>query len=244
MKPSFPMVDLANTQRFYIGGAWVEPATSALTAAEETYPRFALAAKDDMLSAIASARRAYDEGPWPRMRAAERAEFLRQIAAGIRDQQTLMAQLWSIDAGSVLTCAHEAIRGAAAVYESFADLADAFPSEEPALVTHGHGTRVSLARQPAGVVGAIILPRSPVLLTSVKLASALLSGSTVVMNAAPECPATINLLAEIVDSIMFPPGVLNMLTAERAVAEVLVNDPRIDQLEIANQKVVRFSGAS
>ena len=178
------------------------------------------------------------------MHASERAEFLRQIAAGIREREQLMAKIWSVEAGNVFTCAIDAIRSAAAAYESFADMSDAFPMEHPALTTCGKGTRVSLAREPVGVVGAIILAKSPVLLTSIKLAAAMLTGCTVILSAAPECAGTMNVMAEIVDDIAFPPGVINVLNADHDVSELLVNDRRVDKLEIANQKVVRLSGVA
>src|SRR5215218_8912858 len=40
--------------------------------------------EDDVAAAVAAARRAFDDGPWPRMKAVERAAVLRRIAAGIR----------------------------------------------------------------------------------------------------------------------------------------------------------------
>lgn len=248
MKSLRAVVHLPNAGRFYIDGAWVEPSTDATTkivsGAEEHFMRFALAAESDMLSAIAAARRAHDEGPWRDMLANERAEFLREIADGIREREELLAEIWSIEVGSVFTCSRELVRSVAAVYESFAEMADAYPLGEPALLSREKGVRLSLAREPVGVVGAIILPKSPVLLTSIKLASAMLSGCSVILSAAPECPGTLNVMAEIVDAIAFPEGVLNVVTADRSVAELLVNDRRVDRLEIANQKVVRFSGAA
>ena len=41
--------------------------------------------EEDVAAAVAAARRAFDEGPWPRMSATERAAVLRLIAQGIRD---------------------------------------------------------------------------------------------------------------------------------------------------------------
>ena len=63
-----------------------------------------------------------------------------------------------------------------------------------------------------------------------KLAPALLAGCTVVAKMSPEAPAAGYLLAEVVDEIGLPAGVVNVLTADREVSELLVRDPRVDKI--------------
>src|SRR5690606_7634971 len=53
---------------------------------------------------------------------------------------------------------------------------------------------------------------------------------TVVLKSSPEAPGEAYVLAEIAESIGLPPGVLNVLTADREVSELLVRDPRIDKI--------------
>src|SRR5260221_14161373 len=64
--------------RFYIGGQWVAPAGSATLDVvsphtEEVVGRVPDGTPADMDRAVAAARDAFDNGPWPRMAPADRA---------------------------------------------------------------------------------------------------------------------------------------------------------------------------
>ena len=79
---------LRHPDRFFVGGEWVEPTSTATidvldSGTEELFFTVAEAREGDMDRAIAAARQAFDSGPWPRMSHAERAEYLRRLAAGI-----------------------------------------------------------------------------------------------------------------------------------------------------------------
>ena len=72
-----------HADRFFIGGEWVAPSSDAAfdvidSGTEELYYRIANAAPDDMARAVAAARHAFDEGPWPRLTHLERAEYRTQ----------------------------------------------------------------------------------------------------------------------------------------------------------------------
>src|SRR4051794_37793843 len=73
---------------FFIGGKWVEPSTSAKLSitspvTEAEIFTFAEAVEDDIDRAVAAARAAFDDGPWPTLSAAERAEALRSVARAL-----------------------------------------------------------------------------------------------------------------------------------------------------------------
>jgi aldehyde dehydrogenase (NAD+) len=87
-----------------------------------------------------------------------------------------------------------------------------------------------LVREPVGVVGAIIPWNGPIGLIAYKVAPALLAGCTIVLKCSPEAPGDAYVVAEIAESIGLPPGVLNVVTADREVSELLVRDPRIDKI--------------
>src|SRR5438046_1560960 len=68
----------ANVDRFFIGGKWVEPSGDETTdvlnpSTEEVIATAAVPTREDAKRAIAAARTAFDEGPWPQMPVAERA---------------------------------------------------------------------------------------------------------------------------------------------------------------------------
>ena len=70
----------------------------------------------------------------------------------------------------------------------------------------------------------------PSALIANKVAPALLAGCTVVLKASPEAPGEAYVVAEVAEAIGLPPGVLNVLTADREVSELLVRDPRVDKI--------------
>ena len=132
-----------------------------------------------------------------------------------------------------------------AAFEFYAGLADTFPFEERATPTIGNFGL--LVREPVGVVGAIIPWNGPLQLISYKIAPALLAGCTVVLKSSPEAPAEGLIISEIAESIGLPPGVLNVVTADREVSELLVRDPRVDKITFtgstaAGRKIASICG--
>jgi aldehyde dehydrogenase (NAD+) len=118
--------------------------------------------------------------------------------------------------------------GAAATFDQFADLAATYPFRQR--VTPATGGFGLLVREPVGVLGAIIPWNGPMSQIQYKVAPALLAGCTVVLKPSPEAPGEALILAEIADEIGLPPGVLNVVTADRDVSELLVTDPRVDRI--------------
>ena len=237
MTTTIPAVPLSSTDRFYIDGDWVKPSTDSAfdvldSHSEELYFRVAEAQPADMDLAIGAARRAFDHGPWPRLTHAERAGYLRAMADKLELRADDYGQIWPRESGVVHSIAQMVVPGDAATLRYYADLAFDFPFEEvvtpsPGPFSAGFGLRV---REPVGVVGAITPWNAPLPLLINKLAPALLAGCTVVAKMSPEAPAAGYLLAEVIDEIGLPPGVVNVLTADREVSEILVRDPRVDKI--------------
>jgi acyl-CoA reductase-like NAD-dependent aldehyde dehydrogenase len=98
------------------------------------------------------------------------------------------------------------------------------------------------------VVGAIIPWNAPIGLITYKIAPALLAGCTVVLKCSPEAPGDAYVVAEIAEAIGLPAGVLNVVTADRDVSELLVRDPRVDKITFtgstaAGQRIASICGA-
>jgi acyl-CoA reductase-like NAD-dependent aldehyde dehydrogenase len=219
--------------RFFIGGEWTPPATDARldvvdSATEEVYFSVAEASAADIDAAVTAAHRAFHEGPWPRLSHAERAGYLRALATGLRERSADLAQIWPRESGVLHVIARGAGAGSAAAFDYYADLAGDYPFEEP--VRPEAGAFGLLVREPVGVVGAIVPWNAPMTLITYKVAPALLAGCTVVLKPSPEAPGEAYVLAEIAEQIGLPPGVLNVVTADREVSELLVRDPRVDKI--------------
>ena len=182
-----------------------------------------------MARAVDAAREAFDHGPWPAMSHAERAEYLRAIGEGLRGKADEVGQLWPRESGALHLIAQHTAPGMAGVFDFYAGLADTFPFEERAQPTMG-GEFGLLVREPVGVVGAIIPWNAPLGLISYKIAPALIAGCTVVLKSSPEAPGDAYLFAEIAEAIGLPPGVLNVVTADREVSELLVRNPGVDKI--------------
>jgi aldehyde dehydrogenase (NAD+) len=221
---------IRHADRFFIGGQWVAPSSDATikvidSGTEETYFTVAEAQAPDISRAVAAAREAFDNGPWPRLSHAERAGYLRAIGAELAKRADDIGQIWPRESGVLHAIARYGGLGAQGTFNAFADLAATFPFEEPAKPEAGEFGL--LVREPVGVVGAIIPWNGPMMLISNKVAPALLAGCTVILKSSPEAPGEGYLLAE---AAGLPPGVLNVLTADREVSELLVRDPGVDKI--------------
>jgi aldehyde dehydrogenase (NAD+) len=226
-------VPIRHTDRLFIGGEWVRPSSSSTIdvidpGTEQLYFRVAEAKAEDMSRAVGAARAAFDSGPWPQLTHEQRAEFLRAIASGLAERAEDLGQIWPRESGVIHAVAQYAGIGGAATFEYYAGLANTYPFEEPAQPSQGEFGL--LVREPVGVVGAIVPWNAPMGLIASKLAPALIAGCTVVLKSSPEAPGEAYVLAEIVEAAGLPPGVINVLTADREVSELLVRDPRIDKI--------------
>ena len=243
-------VPLRHADRFFIDGEWVAPSSDATfevidSSTEQVYFRVPEAQPTDLDRAVTAARRAFDEGPWPGMAHAARAEFLKGIATGLRDRAEDIGQIWPRESGALYLMAQRGAAGLAGGFDYYAGLAHTFPFEERAQPQMGEFGL--LVREPVGVVGAIIPWNAPIGLITYKLAPALLAGCTVVLKCSPEAPGDAYVVAEIAEAIGLPAGVLNVVTADREVSELLVRDPRVDKITFtgstaAGQRIASICG--
>jgi aldehyde dehydrogenase (NAD+) len=224
---------IRHADRFFIGGQWVTPSSDAKirvidSGTEELFFTVAEAQAADISRAVEAARQAFDASPWPRLSHAERAEYLRAIGAELKRRTDDIGQIWPRESGVLHAIARHGGDGAARTFDAFAALADTFPFEEPAKPSVGQFGLI--VREPVGVVGAIIPWNAPMGLISNKLAPALLAGCTVILKNSPEAPGEGYMIAEAAEAAGLPAGVLNVVTADREVSELLVRDPRVDKI--------------
>src|ERR1700716_3112548 len=196
------VVPVRRPDRCYIGGEWVRPSSGDLIdvvqpATEDVWVRVAAARKDDVSAAVAAARQSFDRGPWPGMTHVQRAEYLRAMAAGLRERADDLSYIWSSEMGILHVDA--VTRGARipGIYRFSAGL----PASLGFVERHdpaggGYGW---LVREPVGVVGAIIPWNAAIVAMSWKIAPALLAGCTGVLKSAPEAPVAAYLLAEVAE---------------------------------------------
>lgn len=245
----FPV--LAHPEQLYIGGAWVDPVSASKfdivsSSTEQVVAAVAEATEPDISRAVEAARKAFDAGPWPRLAHTERATYLRAIASECERRADDFARAWTTESG-VLYKLSAARVGAwlGAAFNYYAELAATFPFQEKH--PSSAGLRGMIVREPVGVVAAIIPWNGPARLMAYKCAPALLAGCTIILKASPEAPSCAYLLAEICEQVDLPPGVLNMVTADRQASEALVRDARVDKVTFtgstaAGRKIASICG--
>lgn len=232
---------LQHPDKIFIGGEWVAPSSSATievynSGSEELFARLAEAQNEDVNRAIAAARKAFDEGPWPRMTHAERARYMTAIARELDARGEDIARIWTTESGVLHSNARGSVGAYGHAFDSFAALAETFPFEEVRKPSLGSGDYGIIVREPVGVVAAIVAWNGPTVQMAYKCAPALLAGCTVVIKPPPDAPCSSYIFAEICEKVGLPAGVVNVVVADRAASEHLVRHPGIDK--------VSFTGSS
>jgi betaine-aldehyde dehydrogenase len=236
MSAASSSIPVKHPDRFFIGGKWTEPSSGSQIevincSTENVFLRVAEAQEADVNRAVAAAREAFDRGPWPRLTHLERARYLRKIAQEVSARAEDSAKIWSSESGVIFGLAQMGSgQPLGSVYEYYAGLADTFKFEEQRQPSPGSANVGLLVREPVGVVAAIIPWNGPAMLIAYKCAPALLAGCTVIIKASPEAPGAAYIFAEACERAGLPPGVINILTAERAVSELLVRHPGVDKV--------------
>ncbi len=220
-------------REFYIGGGWVPPARDERFAVispstEETVGEVPVARTADIDRAVAAARTAFDEGPWPRLSPGERAGTLARAAELLRKREADIAAVTVDEIGCPVSQSRQAQTGmVAALFDYYAELIRDFDFET--VVTAGDRSGL-LTREPVGVVAAVVPWNAPVTLAAWKTAPALAAGCTVVIKPPPESPLSNFVLAEALDEAGIPSGAVNIVPGDREVGEYLVTHPDTDKV--------------
>jgi aldehyde dehydrogenase (NAD+) len=226
--------------RLFIGGEWVSPSGTGTIdvinpTTEEVLGRVPDSTEADVDKAVALARDAFDNGPWPRMTPVERAEILTKVSQAIQADMQGFAELITSEMGSPVSWATMAqVFAPTMILDYYVGLASTFQFDE---VRQGLMGEVLVAKEPVGVVGAISPWNVPLFIAAAKLAPALVSGCTVVFKPAPETPLDAFRLAEVFEQVGLPKGVLSILPAGREVGEHLVRHPGINKVSFTGSTV-------
>jgi acyl-CoA reductase-like NAD-dependent aldehyde dehydrogenase len=216
-----------------IDGRWVAPASGRLTevhnpATGEVLAEVPAGDVNDLNAAVAAARRAFDEGPWPRMSASERGRYLLRIAAIMERDNQAIAELETQNNGKpIRESSRIDVPLSADCFEYWAGFATKITGET--LPVPGDVLSYTL-REPIGVVGAITPFNFPLLLASWKLGPALAAGNTVVIKPASDTPLSTLRLGEICQEAGLPPGVVNVVIGPSSVGQALVEHPDVDKV--------------
>ncbi|MFC9281421.1 aldehyde dehydrogenase [Streptomyces collinus] len=227
------MAELVEHGQLFIGGELTDPLGKDVIEVvsphtEEVIGRVPHASREDVDRAVAVARRAFDEGDWPRASLEERIGVVTRIKDGIAARHEEIARVISSENGSPYSWSVLAqALGAMMVWDSAIRVARDFPYEER---RDGVLGPILVRREPVGVVAAVVPWNVPQFVAAAKLAPALLAGCAVVLKPSPESPLDAYILGEIAREAGLPEGVLSILPADREVSEYLVGHPGIDKV--------------
>ncbi|WP_367049184.1 aldehyde dehydrogenase family protein [Streptomyces sp. Je 1-332] len=225
--------DVSAQQTIHVGGEWrdaLSGATREILDPADAKP-FALIAEggtDDTDAAIAAAREAFDNGPWPATPVAERAALLRRVADLLVRDREKIGLLESRDAGKTVEEGRVDVDCVADAFRYFADLVigegagrvvDAGSDDIHSVVVH----------EPVGVCTMITPWNYPLLQASWKIAPALAAGNTFVIKPSEVTPLTTVALIELLVEAGLPAGVANIVTGPgHTVGARLSDHPDVD----------------
>jgi aldehyde dehydrogenase (NAD+) len=232
--------------RMLIGGEWVTAVAGTTwshthPATGEQVASFPVAAAADVDLAVRAARRAFDEGPWPRVRAGERGRIMRAIADLIREHGDELLKLQALDNSVPLSFGEIYATSAAFVADVFdhhAGWADKLAGET--LPPYQGGDHMVLTlREPVGVIGAVIPWNAPLPLFAQKVAPALAAGCTIVVKPSEYATFAVLRLARLIEEAGLPAGVLNVVTGPgEPTGDALISHPMVDKLSFTGSRAV------
>ena len=187
----------------------------------------------DIDRAVKAARRAFTEGPWPRMKNRERARVLNKIADAVEAQEQRLAELETFDTGIPITQARGQALRAAENFRFFADLIVAQRDDTYKVP----GMQLNYVnRKPVGVAGLITPWNTPFMLESWKLAPSLASGCTVILKPAEFTPLSASLWAQIFEDAGLPQGVFNLVGGlGESAGDSLVKHPDVNLISFTGE---------
>jgi len=185
------------------------------------------AGAEDTRAAIAAARRAFDEGPWPHEPSVVRSALLHRVARLLERDKDAIARAESLDTGKRLVESEYDVDDVVAVFDHYAhaaveDAGRVIETGRPGIVSR-------VVHEPVGVCGLITPWNYPLLQTAWKVAPALAAGNTFVLKPSELTPHTAIHLMHLLDEAGLPAGVANLvLGAGPEAGAPLAEDPRVD----------------
>lgn len=205
-------------------------------ATEDVIAVVAEADRHDVDLAVAAARRAL-EGPWGRMRAADRGRILNKLADLIEQHGEEIAALESRDAGKPISAVlRQDLPAALDTLRYYAGFADKINGQ---VVPARPDALTYTVREPVGVVAAIVPWNFPLMIGMWKIAPALACGCAVVLKPAEITPLSALRIGELSLEAGLPPGVFNIVPGfGRSAGQALVDHPDVDKVTFTGSPTV------
>jgi len=234
--------------QLFIGGSWRESSDGGrmdvlAPATGQKLTDVARATTQDVDDAVAAARAAFDSGVWSGLSSRERARILQRAHDLLRERTEELAQAESANAGKPITFARIVdVNNAAELYEYYAALGHHLDGEVREIRAHAHAY---VKKEPYGVVAAITPFNFPLILSSSKIAPALIAGNTIVHKPASDTPLSALIVADVLQQAGVPDGVFNVVTGPGStLGDHLVGHPGVDKVAFTGSTEVGAHAAA
>jgi betaine-aldehyde dehydrogenase len=231
----------ARTYRNYINGQWVEGSSKETfpvydPATEEVIAQVASANAADVDQAVKAARTAFDAGPWAQTTAQDRGRILFKLAEKVRQNTPMLAELEARNSGKPIVEAEYDMADVATCFEYYGGLANKVTGSVNPVPANALSFTM---REPIGVAGQIIPWNYPLLMASWKLAPAIAAGCCCVLKPAEQTPLTAMELANGLEEVGLPPGVVNIINGVGEITgAALVSHPGVDKIAFTGSAAV------
>ena len=211
------MAGLEDKRKFYIGGAWVDPATPQDLevidpSTEEGFAVISLGGQQDTDRAVAAAKAAFPA--WSATPPAERLAHVERLLDVYKRRNDDVARAMTCEMGAPTTMSKADQAGSGSYHiETFID---AFRSFEFIRPLGPHAPTSMVAWEPIGVAALITPWNWPMNQVTLKVVAAVLAGNTVVLKPSEIAPLSSMVFAEMMDEAGFPKGVFNLVNGDGA----------------------------
>ena len=226
------MADLADKRKFYIDGAWVDPAQPndlevIDPTTEEPVAVISIGGQADTDRAVAAAKAAFPA--WSATPPAERLKHVERILEIYKRRNDDIAAAMTTEMGAPTDMSREDQAGSGSFHiETFIDSFKDFEFIRP---LGDHAPTSMVAWEPIGVVGLITPWNWPMNQVTLKVIPAILAGNTVVLKPSEIAPLSSMVFAEVVDEAGLPKGVFNLVNGDGAgVGTQLSTHPDVDMI--------------
>jgi acyl-CoA reductase-like NAD-dependent aldehyde dehydrogenase len=228
-------------KRMLIGGQWVNAISGKTfeTINPATEQRLALVAEADSAdvdAAVAAARRAFEAPTWTGISPHARTRVLLKIAEAVDQHAEELAVLETLNNGAPLSFAARQVANMAETFRYYAG----WPTKIMGTTNPTDDSRfIYMLREPMGVCALINAWNAPLAMAGMKIAPALACGNTVVLKPAEQTPLSTLRLAELIEEVGLPPGVLNIVPGFGATAgAAMAAHPNIDKIAFTGSTAV------
>jgi acyl-CoA reductase-like NAD-dependent aldehyde dehydrogenase len=228
-------------KRLLIGGRWVDAKSGATRATvnpatEEVLAQASEASAEDVDLAVAAARRAYEAPSWNGISPHVRTNLLLNIADAVERHADELAAIDTLDMGAPLSLNRARAAQTVELFRYFAG----WPTKIYGTTNPTDNARfIFMLREPMGVCALINAWNVPLVTAAMKLAPSLACGNAVILKPAELTPLSTVRLAELIEEVGVPPGVVNIvLGAGNVVGAAMASHPGVDKIAFTGSTAV------